>query len=113
MRVVKSPGQLLNPRLQLRRRNLSVFLQHHSEGIPFKAIHRNGSETRILHEIIHAKNAWVNELPIPFHLLTQFRHPPRITQNCLRKKMKRDVFAQNFIVRQPHGHFGIGRNLPS
>ena len=102
MRIPKRLGQLGDPRLHIRRVQCLFPLQHVVQRLAIKLIHRNRDVIAILHKVIDAENVRVDELAVPFHLLAEFRHRTGIGSHCRGDKVKRHVFPEDFIARNPH-----------
>ena len=101
VRVSQRLRQLGQPGFHVARIEPAFSLQKFSHRISLESIHRDRRTISVLHEIINAENVRMNELPILFHLLTEFRHRASIADDRWRDEMKRHILAKHLVTRQP------------
>ena len=105
MRVRQRLGELRDPGLHVIRVQTAFPFQRIPERLALERVHRNRHVVSIFHKIVHAQDVWVDELAVPLHFLTQFRHRAPIGHHGGRHKVQRHILAEHFITREPHGAF--------
>ena len=101
MRLLEGDTDLIEPRFQIFDLEVSLLRQNRRETPRLKCLHRHGRQFASFHQVIDPKNPGMNERPVAFDFVPQLIERHGIPRDRFREEMKRNLFSQHFILRDP------------